>query len=160
MAIILGIAFVVFLALGRLAFLSLAKAIHRPMVVTPSQLLSAQKNYITKAIRSGWLWWPLAFAIVGVVGLGIYSKIDLSSSPAPSPSSTTVPFKVILQPGKPVEVVMPPGWRLDWWGNSDKFESHAVWRGPNKVRIFSTKAGFEEVELTFHLYRCSASAPC
>ena len=79
----------------------------------------------------------------------------LGHSPGLSPSLTTpttdTTFMVVVRPGQPAEVVMPPDWMIVWWGDKAKFTSHAEWRGKDKVRVFTTR-GMGSAEIKVHRY--------
>ena len=72
-------------------------------------------------------------------------------SPSPSTPTADTTFVVTVRPGQPVEVVMPPDWMIVWWGDKAKFKSHAVWRGKDKVRVFTTR-GMGSAEIKIHRY--------
>ena len=68
------------------------------------------------------------------------------------PPTTDTTFVVVATAVKPVEVIMPPGWMIVWWGDKAKFKSHAVWHGENKVRIFTARTGVGSAEIKIHRY--------
>ncbi len=75
------------------------------------------------------------------------------STPLPTTHPTTdTTFIVKVQPGQPAEVVMPPNWMIVWWGNKARFTSHAVWRGSDKVRVFSVRPGVGSADIKIHRY--------
>src|SRR3989344_4218315 len=82
--------------------------------------------------------------------------LALGHSPGLSPSlSTPTPdntFVVVVRPGRPAEVVMPPNWLIVWWGKKSNFTSHAIWRGSDKVRVFTVRPGVGSADIKIHRY--------
>lgn len=118
----------------------------------------ARRGYASRVMQSGWFWWPVVILLLIATGIGTYWRVageDGSQGGERTeqkklPSDTI--FTVEVRPGKPVEVVMPPGWWLEWQEDESKFSSHAIWRGPDKIRVFVTKAGVESVEIKIRRY--------
>lgn len=157
---VITIGIVVTILLGYLACRNWTPANHR-QVHRPVQTPVAQRPQQAAGVyKSKWLRWPIAalLVIATVIGIVRYGRGKFfNTSPADFADTTRT---MIVRPGQPAEGVMPVGWRMDWWGDPDKFDSHVIWRGRNKVRVFTTKAGVESAEIKIRVYPCSAEAPC
>ncbi len=79
---------------------------------------------------------------------------------APVAPTADTTYTVVVRRGQPAEGVIPVDWRMDWWGNADEFDSHVVWRGRDKVRVFSAKPGVDSTELKIRVYPCTSEVPC
>lgn len=101
------------------------------------------RNYLNDWRSSQDCWFP----ILAALGLGTLPTADTT-------------YTATLRQGQPAEGIMPRDWKMDWWGDESKFNSHVIWRGENKVRIFTVKAGVDETEITIRIYPCSPEAPC
>ena len=102
------------------------------------------------------------FVVIVVASFGFRPR---NQQPSPSTASTIptadTTFVATARPGQPAEGIMPVGWRMDWWGDPTKFDSsHVVWRGQNKVQLFTTKPGVESAEIKIRVYPCSIETPC
>ena len=75
----------------------------------------------------------------------------LPSTAASTHSTTDTTFVVVVRPGQPAEVVMPPNWMIVWWGDKSRFTNRAEWRGQDKVRIFTAR-GVGSAEIKIHRY--------
>ena len=111
--------------------------------------------------RSRWLWWPVVVLLLVVIGIGAYEyffpwssdrSAGIGNTSLPTPPTTDTTFVVVVRPEQPVEVRMPPGWMIGWWGNKSRFTSHAVWRGSDKVQVFTVRSGVESAEIKIHRY--------
>lgn len=124
---------------------------------------SARRDYAGGAMRSRWLWWPVVVLFLVAIGIGAYGYFPWSTywgSTTTGDTADTI-FTVVARPGKPAEGVMPPGWRMDWWGDPTKFDSsQVVWRGGDKVQLFHVKPGVDKAELKLRIYPCTARTPC
>ncbi|MDP3874986.1 MAG: hypothetical protein Q8Q22_00485, partial [bacterium] len=74
--------------------------------------------------------------------------LDLS----PSSPTTDTTFMLVVRPDQPAEVLMPPNWQIVWWGDKSRFTSHAIWRGKDKIRVFTTRPGVKSAEIKVHRY--------
>ncbi|MDO8471263.1 MAG: hypothetical protein Q7S49_01500 [bacterium] len=75
------------------------------------------------------------------------------STPLPTTHPTTdTTFVVVVRPEQPAEVVMPPNWMIVWWGDKSRFTSHAIWRGPDKIRVFAVRPGVGSADIKIHRY--------
>ena len=72
--------------------------------------------------------------------------------PSLSTPTTDNTFVVVVRPGRPAEVVMPPNWLIVWWGKKSNFTSHAIWRGSDKVRVFTVRPGVGSADIKIHRY--------
>ena len=101
--------------------------------------------------------WALLLAAIVIGAYGYFGHLfqakEVATPPSSSIPTTDTTFLVTVRPGQPAEVRMPPGWMIVWWGNRARFTSHAVWRGEDKVRVFSVRSGGESVEIKIHRYR-------
>ena len=101
--------------------------------------------------------WALLLAAIVIGAYGYFGHLfqakEVATPPSSSIPTTDTTFLVTVRPGQPAEVRMPPGWMIVWWGNRARFTSHAVWRGEDKVRVFSVRSGVESVEIKIHRYR-------
>jgi len=123
-----------------------------------------RRRYAGQATRSRWFWRSVTALIVIAIGIGVYRHFsqlpkDSTASIISTLTSDTT-FTAVARPGQPVVGIMPVGWRMDWWGDSTKFNSHVMWHGRNKARVFTVKDGVNETELKIRIYPCSAEAPC
>lgn len=111
-------------------------------------------------IGAGWILWPVVVLVAVVVGAGVVRYFYTRPVPPLANTIADTTFTVVARQGQPAEGVMPVGWRMDWWGDPTKFDSQVVWRGRNKVRLFTTKAGVDATELKLRIYPCSTEALC
>ena len=120
-------------------------AVSTPPLQTPASRRAGGKKWAA-------FFWGSLVALTGVAGtIGAWHLIP-SSSPPPTASERDTIFTVVARPGQPAEVVMPPGWRIEWAGKEGEFSSHAIWRGKEKVQIFVTKAGVASAEIKIRKY--------
>lgn len=133
--------------------------VQQPQQTTPAAA-TQQAQPATPTTKSKWLLRPVTALLVTVIVIGLvrYERGRvLNTSPTDFADTTRTR---IVRPGQPAEAVMPPGWQMDGWGDMTKFDSHVIWRGRNKVRVFTTKAGVESAEIKIRVYPCSAEASC
>lgn len=104
------------------------------------------ENYLRDWEASRHCWEPKLMALGHVPGL---SPSSPTSTPIPTTDTT---FVVTVRPSQPAEVNMPPGWMIVWWGDKSRFTSHAIWRGEDKVRVFTTRTGVGSAEIKIHRY--------
>lgn len=90
---------------------------------------------------------------------GCWSTKLIASGKRPLPTEDVM-YTIVMSQERPVSEIMPVGWRMDWWGNPEEFDSHVEWRGGNKIRHFAPKQGVEKTELRLRVYPCSTDAPC
>ena len=103
---------------------------------------------------AGFALWAL---LLVAIGIGAYDEKygHLWSDATPTPpvaSSRDTIFTLVSRPGQPAEVVMPPGWWIDWTPDQSRFTTHAIWRGRDKVRVFVTQPGVESAEIKIRKY--------
>src|SRR3989344_5878046 len=103
--------------------------------------------------------WPVVVLLLVAIGIGAYGYFEhlfhtretVVTPPRLLPTADTT-FVIVATPIKPVEVIMPPDWHIVWWGNTSRFESHAIWRGKDKIRVFTTRPGVGSAEIKIHRY--------
>lgn len=66
----------------------------------------------------------------------------------------------VARPMQPVVGVMPENWGVRAWADPSKFDTTTGMDGFKKLRIFNTKPGVAEAEVTLYIFPCTKKTPC
>lgn len=138
----------------------------------PATQTPAQPAAQAAAPRAGWSWrhtWHTVGLTMVILVLGSFGYWLFK--PAKVVSIVDTSYTDTVTPDHPVEAVIPEGHNLDWserkadggWvllGEETRLESRVVWRGTDKVRIFTVKPGVESIEMVIRVYPCTREVPC
>src|SRR3989344_2579415 len=154
LAIVIIVGILGTLLLGYMAYRNWASSVYTQRRPTQAPTPSTQPVSVNHGRWSRkWLWWSAAIILLVAVGVyGRYGHYRTPPSPATSGVSSDNTFTVVVRPGQPAEVVMPPDWQIVWWGDTSRFESHAIWLGKDKIRVFTTRPGVGSAEIKIHRY--------
>lgn len=136
------------------------KKYSKPQVTNPDISNPASGNQPPK--KNPWPWGKIvggavALVVISVIGWYAFAAYRRTSTPVEVADTTK---QDVVRPDHPVKVVMPRQYNAEITVDTDKVDQKIVWQGVNKVRIFTTKEGTEEVPITYRVFPCTTDLPC